>query len=130
MKPDVARIWADALDSGEYNQGYGVLCRLDDETGGRAYCCLGVLCMAAIEAGVEVSTYLTDPEFGKRQVYFNGKGGYLPLAVQEWAGLDNMCPLIAGRPATYWNDSGRKSFSDIAAKIRADINSEERVAAI
>lgn len=42
------RIWADALRSGEYQQGHGYLKRLlllqDDGSTGTVYCCLGVAC--------------------------------------------------------------------------------------
>lgn len=51
--------WVDALRSGEYQQGEGTLERIitaDDsaEETGRCYCCLGVACRVAEEAGVSI----------------------------------------------------------------------------
>ena len=50
MKPVTKQDWIDALRSGEFKQGTGVLARRDPETGTTSYCCLGVL---ATIAGVD-----------------------------------------------------------------------------
>lgn len=48
MNQEIKAQWVAALRSGEYKQGTGVL-QCDDE-----YCCLGILCVLARKAGVQV----------------------------------------------------------------------------
>lgn len=49
--------WAEALESGEYEQGRNHLAIIgeDTESGKTFYCCLGVACEVAIKNGVELS---------------------------------------------------------------------------
>jgi hypothetical protein len=44
MKKKLKKQWIKALKSGDYTQGYGQLCDIDNNT----HCCLGVLCEVAI----------------------------------------------------------------------------------
>lgn len=59
MDSELKAQWLVALRSGEYEQGYGRLGDVNHRTGGREYCCLGVLCDIAKErlalAGISVS---------------------------------------------------------------------------
>jgi hypothetical protein len=51
MNEEAKRLWVAALRSGKYDQTTGAL------RDGVGYCCLGVLCEVAIEAGVPVQVY-------------------------------------------------------------------------
>jgi hypothetical protein len=122
MKPEIARRWADALESGQYKQARGLLCRVDRETGTRSYCCLGVLCELAIEDGVPVSVHEHKTEYGHGHVAFDKSGSYLPESVVKWAGADNANPKVGERGAVWLNDGEHWSFAQIAEAIRASIN--------
>lgn len=92
---DNAKKWVAALRSGEYKQAQNQL-RTDE-----GYCCLGVACELALEAGA-ISSY-------------NPEGISLPFPVQKWLGLASP----SGRYGHYQfltNDNDRlgKSFSEIA----------------
>lgn len=89
---EVRAQWIRALESGDYPQGKHAL-RL-----GGQYCCLGVLCDLAVQAGLgrweaAETDILRDGEVMLEFVGVNGKTAaiQLPQSVQEWAGLaDNM----------------------------------------
>jgi len=44
MKESDVKKWVEALRSGEYEQGKGILCMDDEISGDWKYCCLGVAC--------------------------------------------------------------------------------------
>jgi hypothetical protein len=118
MKTDVKNDWLTALRSGEYEQGYGTLCRYDGDELGTRYCCLGVLCELALAAGVVTRV----PEDGSTRYVavaapVDGEIGYLPHAVRDWAGLDDINPVIDGRSLSSYNDGGLHSFTEIAELI-------------
>lgn len=79
------------LRSGEYVQGQGALRRhADEDETVDTYCCLGVMCEMAVEAGIVhlVETDIPGHSFGYQAP--NGAEAhtaYLPAAVIEWAGL-------------------------------------------
>ena len=121
MKPEIARLWAEALESGEYKQGRTLLHNAKTNE----YCCLGVLCELAIQAGVPV---VKAPANGNRTAYsgimsYDGRSGYLPESVSDWAGLptevgDPQLGLTRSELATSLNDTYRRTFKEIAAAIR------------
>jgi len=84
MKQDIKELWVEALRSGRYEQGTGVL--VNEEN----YCCLGVLCDIAIREGLPLEVSFN----GDGVKCFNGVGVYLPYAVREWAGLDRDNPRV------------------------------------
>lgn len=88
MKPEIKQIWIDALLSGEYEQGKGVLCRSED--GKKEWCCLGVLTDLAVKAGIVMEIKMGDSDDPKNQnaVFFDGAHEKLPVKVQEWSGLE------------------------------------------
>jgi hypothetical protein len=113
MREAVKKKWVEALRSGKYKQGKGVL-RDDDSN----FCCLGVLCdlhaKTTKKAGWdEANNYLTGI-------------AYLPIAVAKWAGIpeDNIsgngrnCDVVLpnGDSLSDLNDEG-KSFKQIALRI-------------
>lgn len=54
MDKELKQKWVDALRSGKYIQGTGTLCQINNNSGERRYCCLGVL---ADVAGLESSIF-------------------------------------------------------------------------
>lgn len=133
MKPEIKKLWVDALRSGEYKQGYNAL-KPSNET----YCCLGVLCdvhrkvtgegdwravdavsMNSNGAATCIGNYAYVSSDGKENEALD-----LPIIVKEWAELlsisvpfreDTECSLNA------INDSKRYSFQKIAALIEASL---------
>lgn len=113
MKKEIAELWAQALESGEYKQNFFAL------RNGDKFCCLGVLCNLHAQ---------THPEFAAKQNEINkyaGKGAFLPKIVMKWAGINDECvsmPNIFGirerfKSLSYKNDNGH-SFKEIANIIR------------
>lgn len=81
-------LWADALDSGRYQQVEGYLRK------GDSYCCLGVACEVAIENGLEVNVApVTDIDGAMQKdkdmvIYcYNDNSEHLPDAVADWYGI-------------------------------------------
>lgn len=91
MKADIHERWIEELRSGKYRQGGGELHYISywrSETGlpeprYEKFCCLGVLCKMAADAGA------VETEIGRNVVAYGGEGEttYLPEQVIEWAGL-------------------------------------------
>lgn len=78
MSNRVARdLWVAALRSDKYQQTTGAL---RNEVG---YCCLGVLCEVAIEAGVEIDVGTTE----NGVTVYDGNVEHLPESVCKWAGI-------------------------------------------
>jgi hypothetical protein len=145
LRPDVRRAWTKALRSDRFRQGRGRLARsyvpitdvntvdltstsdatLDVPTA--EFCCLGVLCVLALEAGVDVRTELrrslTDRHLTLTQL-FDGRDSYLPTSVTTWSGLRAPNPVIRVTAATTYttlsmlNDRGTP-FVDVADAIEA-----------
>lgn len=99
MKPEIKKLWIDALLSGEYEQGRGVLCRVDD--GKKEWCCLGVLTDLAIKAGIVMEITMSDSNDpnNPNAVFFDDTHEKLPVKVQQWSGLET--------------DLGEYSYEDI-----------------
>lgn len=77
--------WVAALRSGKYKKARGVL-SAPDKDGNMMYCCLGVACELAVEAGVIPSAkddgnYITYGKFGSTAT--------LPEEVQKWLEFPN-----------------------------------------
>lgn len=133
-----AKAWVEALRSGQYPQGYGVLTRLNEPGEPASFCCLGVLCELAIADGAPVRV----ENYGSRA--YDGETGGLPLSVRRWAGLDNGNPVIqrwtepepcgvcgvvhenreGGLTAAAANDTRRYDFNKIADLIEKTFLSE------
>lgn len=113
MNKEVAEMWADALEAGEYQQGKSCL------KDGDRFCCLGVLC--------DLHKRRTNSgrwsHNGSQEVYRVGVCGdeddiLLPHSVSEWAGVRGNCPFIDGRSIVDLNDTVGLAFPDLAALIR------------
>lgn len=116
MKPEIKKIWVDALRSGKYQQGKGCLYR-DGK-----FCCLGVACEEAVKAGVEVEKYCDD----QGRISYDTVALTLPSSVRTWMGLKNNDPRVQttlnGIESKWFlsalNDGG-KTFAEIADLIEA-----------
>ena len=109
MNKTVIRKWAEALESGEYMQGYGQL--YDGET----YCCLGVLCQLHMQETGEV---WEEDEDGMH--CYLGHANYLPATVANWAGLE-MVPSVkydSKRESLDLLNDNMIGFNEIAISIR------------
>jgi hypothetical protein len=140
MKADIAKRWADALESGKYDQGRSCLERRSaqpsDDDG---FCCLGVLCALAVEDGVaerklvQGSIFFGSPAEHENRTYGTS---FPPESVLEWAGLGNENPVFdvdipetceikdcgghstSSAAAAELNDDKGFTFEQIAALIR------------
>lgn len=114
MKKDVKELWLAALRSGKYTQTRGRLERTEGSVGFGPYvndpvgfCCLGVLCEVAKEAGV-----ITD---------YSADAAMVPGTVQRWAGLSGS----GQNTLIQKNDSARLTFEQIADYIEAKFPGKE-----
>lgn len=101
-------LWLEALESGEYKQGVGLL-SFEGE-----YCCLGVLCEVAMKngLGLEVETHANNEK------WYDGEAGVLPEIAKEWIGMkSNSGNYGKDKELTADNDNG-KTFKQIARIIR------------
>jgi len=103
MDANLKKAWVEALRSGEYKQGNGQL--LDRQ--GR-YCCLGVLAkVAGWKIGADgISIYGEGSHDDGYNVFYRTVGG--PYVSTLW----------------WWNDSGTKSFKEIADYIEENIHAD------
>lgn len=131
--------WADALESGEYEQVVGALVNPRD----KRYCCLGVLSDLAIKAGYDrarwgenlsgqncllIRTGLDSDgtpliagdiieEADDGEVWVEEVDGQVPQEMAEWLNIDTN-PVLDGVAAITRNDSHQESFTKIAEAIR------------
>lgn len=125
MNVEIRNQWADALESGEYQQGKNMLTRVDGY-GNEKNCCLGVLCDLAVKAGV---IHRTKVDGGT--VYYGVNSdeeaaSYPPQSVIEWAGLPACNPafVVDGEPNDAGNLNDRSNnftFPEIAHLVRTQL---------
>lgn len=88
MNPDIKARWVQALRSGQYNQGHGLLKRRESNH----YCCLGVLCDIAVQEGV-AAIVENETSYQDGVLYADLQGNVskeaLPLGVAVWAGCSH-----------------------------------------
>lgn len=87
MNEDIKAQWIENLTNGRYEQARGSLVKVEED-GSKRFCCLGVLCDMAVQAGV-----VPEPVIGA-DGYHYGYGAQadfsvLPNEVAEWAGINN-----------------------------------------
>jgi hypothetical protein len=109
VNTEIARLWSAALRSGKYRQGRDYLAKTDAD-GVVRYCCLGVLCELAIQAGVELTRRVT----ATGTVSYDNCQGTLPGVVVRWADLESDNPRLGVATAVRLNDDQRVSFERIA----------------
>lgn len=126
MNADVKAKWLAALRSGEYEQAQGYLGRtVTNENGEQVmgYCCLGVLCQVAVAEGVILPPETIGDERGDMLAYGSDEVD-LPVAVQQWAGLDNADPGVrtpeGARDAHFYVGSEQPNRTTLASLNDAD----------
>lgn len=123
LKPEVKAAWLEALRSGKYKQGRGVL------NDGDTHCCLGVLCEIATDAGVVQKRV---DSIGAAS--YNGGDLMPPREVSEWAfgsgyawQSEWVVPDRSAEIAGQWialsalNDERGASFATIADIIEVEL---------
>lgn len=122
MNKEIAEKWATALESGKYAQGVHALRNNREE-----YCCLGVLCELAVEAGI------IEPAVKQGVIYeYAGSHAVLPPKVKQWAEMDTHVggmtdPMNRTRSLTAYNDGTdfyeprKRNFNEIAQIIRENV---------
>ncbi len=107
MNLEIKNLWVAALRSDDYVQGRLALCK-DNK-----FCCLGVLCELAAEAGI------CSKEEKQSYVLYDGDRSLLPRSVRDWAGLATISPDAPdGKKLVSLNDEGTP-FREIADLIEA-----------
>lgn len=119
---EVRAAWVAALRSGEYKQAIGCLVEFQDWN--PRYCCLGVLCDLAEQAGV-VQRHVDQ----RGEASFSGHSHTLPQVVADWAGLvgpEGSLVKDAGWESedaeatlAWLNDNKRYTFAQIADVIES-----------
>lgn len=122
---EVRAAWATALESGEYEQGKRTLAQMDGT--GVKYCCLGVLCELAAQAGmlskkvdgysVVYVTPTDEDDEGESHIQGRDYIAMPPTSVWRWAGLPSKEDV---RRYSTANDVEHRPFADIAVAVRAN----------
>lgn len=103
-----------ALESGEFKQGLGLLHAIEED--GHHFCCLGVACKI-FNLGKEL-----DPEFGKKYAYIDGLDSNAETApediVENLALYDSVGSAKTGITSLTQMNDGGKTFKEIAEIIR------------
>lgn len=112
MKKDIKERWVKGLLSGNYKEATGNLKSIS------GFSCLGVLCdIYSKEKKIPWKNHSEDypKESDYKVIHFNRS--FLPIEVQEWAGLNTMDPQILGKSLTHYEES----FKEIAALIEQNL---------
>lgn len=106
MKPEIQKIWVQALESGKYKQTSALL------FDGECHCSNGVLCQLFLDEHGES----WQEDHGYQDIIYyeiDGHCDIVPGKVLEWAGIN----LDLEHFISSWNDNGG-TFQDIAKYIR------------
>lgn len=118
MKPEIAKLWVEALRSGKYKQTKNKLATSE------GFCCLGVLCDVAVKNGLSMEVEESGIIAGRRCTIYAGSGTYLPSVVREWSGIKSSAgeygPGYESRCLSDDNDRG-DTFEMIASTIEARV---------
>ena len=118
MKQEIAKIWVEALRSGEYTQGRERLKKITK--GVVTHCCLGVLCELYNQQNDQPLKQQTTNDVDDDCVCFDSCFINLPPIVQEWAGLGSRCGVYRFGILSDMNDEG-VSCLEIADIIEQNI---------
>lgn len=116
MKKSIAKKWVKELRSGRYEQGIEKLVDHDDR-----FCCLGVLCNMAVDAGI--GEWVRGSVGWVFKTESDVDGDVLPLEVRKWAGMDSCGGMLNDGTLdtlTDLNDKG-KSFKELADIIEENV---------
>lgn len=118
MNKEIKAKWLAALRSGKYRQGHGFL-KINGENGAQdRFCCLGVLCELAVEAGV--TSRLSENYETNYGIPGDTNTAVLPAHVQEWAGIDRAGSYGEESSCLTGDNDGGTPFSEIADIIEAN----------
>lgn len=112
MKQDIAILWADALESGNYIQGKNALNQ------NNSFCCLGVLADIASDLGI-----VSKGDDGCGRTTYDNEIFALTEIVKEWAGINSVSGDVFTadhNSLINMNDGEGCTFNEIAAVIRKD----------
>ena len=127
MNPDIKAKWVSSLRSGEYKKIDGALAKNNAKVE-MCFCALGVLC--------DLNAKITGRSWKKDESYdhyvYDGEGGALPDTILDWAGLNEVDPIIyradgngSSCGVSVVNDSGVNgkpfSFKQIADLIEKNL---------
>jgi hypothetical protein len=117
VNSDIKQRWVSALRSGNYTQGRAGL-----RTEGK-HCCLGVLCDLYPNSDERWELNTDEDIIGDE---FDGYSELPPEYVAEWAGLDEIDPIVKLpynilKPLSYLNDELRYGFNTIADIIEEQL---------
>lgn len=123
IDPVIKEIWCEALESGEFEQGRGVLKMphmkmLSDDPDKYSYCCLGVLCEKLYPGSFvkELAGYSEILQIQLEEKVVESRTE-LPDEVREIIGM-NHCDMIH---LIKLNDSEKRPFKEIATYIRENL---------
>jgi hypothetical protein len=116
-----ARKWADALESGEYQQTQGLLHRVGGDERRKGFCCLGVAAKLAVDAGLGIPVHRDE-----YRMCYGHDALELDPRVQDWLGLRSKSGGYGHSETgeffehylTKDNDSDGHDFKRIAMTIR------------
>jgi hypothetical protein len=115
-------LWIEALESGEYEQGTGLLEYVEEGSEVTRRCCLGVLCRVAVNNGLDLpQTRLQRRNSSEVMVSLTGFGGNmvtgaLPNEVYQW--MPGLRKSLVEIGLINMNDSQGKTFVEIASHLR------------
>lgn len=120
MHEYVKNKWVEALRSGKYRKGRGVLTEVK-KNGTKNYCCLGVLCELYMEENnlpIRIGPQVSARSRDRMIVYYNEYDKFLPYEVRKWAGMESRLGESNCGSVSLWklNDDPRskRSFKRMA----------------
>lgn len=94
MEPELKKLWVDALESGEYTQGTGML-KYSYDGDNESYCCLGVLCdvLSKLEGEQhgtwdDRSNFVTGSRYNAEDPYDMYGTSFIPDVIAKSLGID------------------------------------------
>lgn len=118
-REEIIKAWVENLESGEFNQGIGRLCTIDDEN--PFYCCLGVLA-ETLQLPKEIITSTLQPKYVRFNFsipnvsLFLEEAVVLPYAILKWLDISQDQHVLLME----MNDD-EKDFPTIASYIKEEI---------
>ena len=124
MKPEIKKLWVEALRSGKYCQGMAKM--RSNKMGKKQFCVLGVLCDLHRKLNRSSINKWFVNKWG--EFFYRGKDCFPPSVVSEWAGMpDGIVKVIYGNgeeEISVLNDKGL-SFKKLADLIENHLVEEE-----
>ena len=125
MHKNIMEKWVQALRSGEYKQGSGVL----HNTSNNTYCCLGVLCDIYQQEGNKFNS-VSEGNWGVETgngwenipaTFFDDRPDVLPEVVMRWADISCSAGSFDDDTLTTLNDDCGYTFDEIATVIEKEV---------